>query len=65
MDEITRLKLQCDWLRYGLEEVVRCTEPKAGSNDPYTCRAATDALAAAGFGANGAGIQKPALRLDR
>ncbi len=38
-----------DWLRWTLEEIVRCTEPKAGSGDRFICRIAEDGLRNAGF----------------
>jgi len=48
-----------DWLRWGLEEIVRCTEPKAGSGDHFICGIAVEALRNAGFPLGAAGIQKP------
>lgn len=51
--------LKFNWLRWGLEEIVRCTEPKAGNGDRLICGIAEEALRSAGFPANAAGIQKP------
>lgn len=50
---------QFNWLRWGLEEIVRCTEQRAGNGDSFICRIADEALRAAGFPADVSGIQKP------
>jgi hypothetical protein len=54
--------LRFDWLRWGLEEIVRCTEPKAGSGDRFICGIASEALTSAGFGPDASAIQKPARK---
>lgn len=54
-----RAAQQLAWLRWGLEEIVRCTEPRAGSGDTWIMKIADDALSSAGFPITGAGIQKP------
>ena len=58
-EAIDRQQIQLNWLRWGLEELVRCTEPKAGSGDRFVCGIAEEALQGAGFTAALAGIQKP------
>lgn len=55
---------QLDWLRWGLEEIVRCTEPRAGNGDRFICGIACEALAAAGFDLGAAGIQKPTVKVS-
>lgn len=51
----TRLDRQNQWLRWGLEEIGRCTESKAGSGEMTYFRIGTAAAAAAAA----AGVQKP------
>ncbi len=62
--EIERLKLANEWLRYGLEEIVRGTDMRAGNGHAWEFGVAMDTLRAAGLGADGPGIQKPERRLD-
>lgn len=57
--EIARLRAERDWLRWGLEEIGRCTEPRAGNNDRLTFGIVTEAMTGAGIGIGAAGIQKP------
>lgn len=52
---------QVDWLRWGLEEIVRCTEPRAGSGNTFIFGIAEEALKNAGFPPTAAGIQKPTV----
>ena len=48
------------WLRWGLEEIGRCTEPRAGSGDRMLYGIVTEALGRAGIPPGAAGIPKPA-----
>lgn len=60
-----RLQAQINWLRWGLEEIARCADPRAGNNHALEFRIAEDALRAAGFPPDVAGIHKPSARLDQ
>lgn len=61
MTEIERLQLANAWLRWGLEEIGRRTEPKAGTGDRLIYPVVNEALHSAGIPATAAGIQKPGL----
>jgi hypothetical protein len=52
------------WLRWGLEEVGRGTEPRAGNGDAFAFRVVCEALESAGIPTTAAGIQKPTKRVD-
>lgn len=56
--ERDRMQLQIDWLRFSLEEIVRCTEPKAGNGDKFICGIAWQGLQNAGF-SGPASVAKP------
>lgn len=51
-----------DWLRWGLEEIGRCTEPRAGSGDTLILRIVNEALSGAGIPLDAAGIKKPTAK---
>jgi hypothetical protein len=63
-DEIDRLTLANEWLREGLEEIGRATEPRAGNNDRWAFGVVCGALRNAGIPVGAAGIQKPEVSLD-
>ena len=56
--------MNADWLRWGLEEIVRCTEPRAGSGNMGIFSIASESLRNAGIPPDAAGIQKPANSKD-
>lgn len=54
-----------DWLRWGLEEICRCTDMRAGNGDSFIFGIAMEALRSAGFPNGTAGVQKPSSPVTR